>query len=79
MAYADSSQNMTDSEDIHIRMMISRGLKATPHQNPRFTIGLPLIVIIPEYKKPDPAVHAKGMKLATVPVRKANPDVKDEM
>lgn len=70
---------MADSEDIHIRMMISRGLKSTPHQNPRFTVGLPLIIIVPEYKKPDPNVHAKGMKLVTVHVRRGNPDSKDEM
>jgi branched-chain amino acid aminotransferase len=36
-------ENMSDSEDIHIRLMVSRGLKDTPHQNPRSTIGVSLI------------------------------------
>ena len=41
------------STDVHIRVVISRGIKSTPYQDPSFTISLPTIVIIPEFKKPD--------------------------
>ena len=37
---ADLGQGMQDSNDIHIRLMVSRGLKDTPHQNPKATIGV---------------------------------------
>ena len=32
-----------------IRLIISRGIKSTPYQDPSFTISKPTIVIIPEY------------------------------
>mgnify|MGYP001807173375 CR=1 FL=1 len=35
---------------VHIRLMVTRGLKPTPYQNPNTTIGKPTIVIVPEYK-----------------------------
>ena len=65
------------SEDVHIRLMVSRGVKATPYQDPRVTIGPATIVIIPEYKAPDPAVAARGIRLFTVHVRRGPPDVQD--
>ena len=37
--------------DVHIRLIVSRGVKKTPYQHPRVTIGEPTLVIIPEYKK----------------------------
>ena len=39
---------MTDG--VHIRVMITRGIKKTPSQDPRLTITGPNLVIIPEYK-----------------------------
>ena len=65
------------SDDVHIRLMVSRGVKATPYQDPRVTIGPATIVIIPEYKVPDPAVAARGIRLFTVHVRRGPPDVQD--
>ena len=52
--------------DVHIRLIISRGLKKTPYQHPKATIGSPTIVIIPEYKVADQSVSEVGIKLATV-------------
>jgi len=69
------ANNMTD--DVHIRLMVSRGVKATPYQDPRVTVGPATIVIIPEYKVPDPAVLASGVRLFTVHVRRSPPDVQD--
>jgi branched-chain amino acid aminotransferase len=71
--------NMQQANDIHIRLVVSRGLKSTPYQNPSVNIGLPLIVIIPEYKAIDPSVKTKGLKLITSHIRRGQPDVKDEM
>ena len=34
--------------DVHIRLIVSRGIKKTPYQHPKVTIGKPTIVIIPE-------------------------------
>ena len=44
--------NSMTSSDVHIRMMISRGNKRSPSQDPRANIGGPTVVIIPEYKRP---------------------------
>ena len=63
--------------DVHIRLMISRGMKATPYQDPRVTITPPTIVIIPEYKSPRPETLNKGIRLFTVHVRRGYPDVQD--
>jgi branched-chain amino acid aminotransferase len=64
-------------EHVHIRLMVTRGLKATPHQDPRFVIGPPTIVIVPEYKEPLPETVARGIRLFTVHVRRGAPDVQD--
>ena len=52
--------------DVHIRLIISRGLKKTPYQHPKVTLGDPTIVIIPEYKVANQDVARKGIKLASV-------------
>ncbi|MEO3433435.1 aminotransferase class IV [Inquilinus sp. CAU 1745] len=62
---------------IHIRLMVTRGLKATPYQDPRVTIGPPTIVIIPEWKSPKPEVADRGVTLFTTHVRRGSPDVQD--
>ncbi len=64
-------------DDVHIRLMVTRGLKATPYQDPRITIGAATIVIVPEYKKPDPRIAETGLRLFTVHVRRGAPDVQD--
>ncbi len=64
-------------EAVHIRLMVSRGIKATPYQDPRITITPPTIVIIPEYKEALPETAHKGIRLFTVHVRRGYPDVQD--
>ncbi len=64
--------------DVHIRLMVSRGLKATPYQDPRVTIGPATVVIIPEYKVPRPETSTRGVSLFTVHVRRGYPDVQDQ-
>src|SRR5580693_4808054 len=41
-------------EGVHVRLMVTRGLKTTPYQDPRACIGRATVVIIPEYKEPRP-------------------------
>ena len=64
-------------DHVHIRLMVTRGVKATPHQDPRFTISSATVVIIPEYKQPLPATVEQGIRLFTVHVRRGAPDVQD--
>src|SRR6186997_3436252 len=66
---------MTDG--VHIRLMVTRGVKRTPYQDPRMTIGPATIVIIPEYKNPKPETLTRGIRLFTVHVRRGYPDVQD--
>ncbi len=65
-------------EGVHIRLMVSRGVKATPYQDPRVTITPPTIVIVPEYKSALPETLTKGIDLFTVHVRRGFPDVQDQ-
>jgi branched-chain amino acid aminotransferase len=65
------------SEHAHIRLMVTRGVKRTPYQDPRMTIGPATIVIIPEYKNPKPETLERGIRLFTVHVRRGAPDVQD--
>jgi branched-chain amino acid aminotransferase len=64
-------------EGVHVRLMVTRGLRSTPYQDPRVVVGGATIVIIPEYKVPDPAVYERGLKLFTVHVRRGDPAVQD--
>jgi len=56
--------------DVHIRLIISRGLKITPYQHPKVVVGKPTMVIIPEYKKASEKVKQTGITLATVETRR---------
>ncbi|MBI1392914.1 MAG: aminotransferase class IV [Alphaproteobacteria bacterium] len=62
-------------EGVHIRLMTSRGVKATPYQDPRATITPPTVVIIPEFKSP---AARGGVNLFTVHVRRGYPDGQDQ-
>jgi len=70
-----AANKMTD--DVHIRLMVTRGPKSTPYQDPRVAIGPPTIVIAAEYKKADPKTAEKASKLFTVHVRRGRADVQD--
>lgn len=74
--YATMSANDM-ADDVHIRLMVSRGVKSTPYQDPGVTISGPTIVIIPEYKTPDPSLNDRGIRLFTVHVRRGYADVQD--
>lgn len=65
------------TDGAHIRLMISRGRKATPNQDPRFVIGKATVVIVAELKRPIFEASDKGLKLFTSTYRCSTPDVFD--
>ena len=67
--------NMHD--DVHVRIMITRGIKKTPSQDPRLTISGPNVVILPEYKKASTESKEKGITLFTSTIRRGSPDYLD--
>lgn len=66
------------SDSVHIRLMVTRGIKKTPYQDPRVTIGPATIVIIPEYKTASEAIKQRGLTLFTVHIRRTAPDMQDQ-
>ena len=66
------------SDGVHVRLMITRGIRSTPYQDPRVIISGATVVIVPEFKEPRPGVHEHGLKLFTVHVRRGDPAVQDQ-
>jgi len=62
---------------VHVRLMITRGVKKTPSQDPRLVVGGPTIVIIAEYKQANPDMRETGICLFTSTVRRGSPDYLD--
>ena len=65
------------NDHVHIRLIVSRGLKRTPYQHPNANVGGPTIVIIPEYKIASEQVLEQGIRLGTVSVRRGTVDTQD--
>lgn len=64
-------------DGVHIRLMVTRGIKRTPYQDPRVCVGPATVVILPEFKLAKPETVSAGLKLFTVHVRRGFPDVQD--
>ncbi|GAA0726755.1 aminotransferase class IV [Sphingomonas japonica] len=75
--YAALDANAMDGEGVHIRLMVTRGVRSTPYQDPRVVISPATIVIIPEWKTPAPETATRMLNLFTVHVRRGYPDVQD--
>jgi branched-chain amino acid aminotransferase len=54
---------------VHIRLMVTRGEKSAPNQDPRNALGPATVVIVAEYKVPDPYLAARGLSLRTSSIR----------
>jgi len=65
------------AEGVHIRLMVTRGIRSTPYQDPRVVISPATVVIVAEYKEPLPAIVERGISLFTVHVRRGDPAVQD--
>ncbi len=64
-------------DDVHIRLMVTRGLRSTPYQDPRVIISPPTIIIAPEFKRPAKETAARPQSLYSVSVRRGRADVQD--
>ena len=64
-------------DNVHVRFMITRGIKKTPSQDPRLTISGPNLVIIAEHKKASNESREKGITLFTATIRRGSPDYLD--
>ena len=61
-------------DGVHLRLIVSRGIKATPYQDPKVTISDPTIVIIPEYKK---SISKDGLSLISVDIKRGTSETQD--
>jgi branched-chain amino acid aminotransferase len=75
--YRTLAANGVTGDGVHIRLMVTRGPKSTPYQDPRMSAGPATVVIIAEYKDPLPATVERGLSLFTVHVRRPAPDILD--
>jgi branched-chain amino acid aminotransferase len=75
--YRTLSANGMSGDGVHVRLMVTRGPKSTPYQDPRMSAGPATVVIIAEYKDPLPSTTERGLSLFTVHVRRAAPDTLD--
>ncbi|MGR3810198.1 aminotransferase class IV [Jiulongibacter sp. NS-SX5] len=66
---------MTDG--VHLRVMVTRGIKKTPSQDPRLTISGPNLVIIAEHKIASGETKKRGITLFTSTIRRGSPDYLD--
>lgn len=64
-------------DNVHVRVMVTRGIKKTPSQDPRLTISGPNVVIIAEHKISSPETKERGITLFTSTVRRGSPDYLD--
>jgi len=75
--YRTLAANGMTGDGVHVRLMVTRGPKSTPYQDPRMSAGPATVVIIAEYKDPLPVTTETGLSLFTVHVRRAHPDTLD--
>ena len=64
-------------DGVHIRLMVTRGRKKTPNQDPRNALGQPTVAIVAEYKEPSAAVRETGLNLFTSAIRCTPADMFD--
>lgn len=64
-------------DQVHVRFMLTRGIKKTPSQDPRLTISGPNLVIIAEHKQASLESREKGITLFTSTIRRGSPDYLD--
>ncbi len=60
-----AANDMTN--DVHCRLMLTRGIKVKPFQHPSLSQSGPTLVIIMEHSKPVGTLQSQGIRLATVP------------
>jgi branched-chain amino acid aminotransferase len=63
------------SDNVHIRLTLTRGEKITSGMDPRLNQSGPLLIVLPEHKSP--VYDLSGIRLVTSSVRRPAPDVLD--
>lgn len=56
-------------DGVHIRVMVTRGRKSAPNQDPRNALGPPTLAIVAEYRQPGPRIATAGLSLFTASIR----------
>ena len=64
-------------DGVHIRVMVTRGPKSAPNQDPRNALGPPTIAIVAEHKLLDPRLATGGLSLFTASIRCTPPEMFD--
>lgn len=65
------------TKNAHARLMITRGVKAKPFQDPRLSRSGPTMVIIMEHSSASEATFRRGIRLHTVPIHRGLPLTQD--
>jgi branched-chain amino acid aminotransferase len=68
-----AANQMTDN--VHIRLTLSRGVKVTSGMDPRLNQSGPTLIVLPEHKPP--VYDEAGISLVTASVRRPSPDSLD--
>jgi branched-chain amino acid aminotransferase len=75
--YETLAANEMSADGVHIRLMVTRGVKAVPYQDPRLGGGPATVIIVARHDRPSEELIARGLSLFTVHVRRAPPDTLD--
>ena len=73
----DTAKSNKMESGVHVRLIVSRGVKSTPYQDPGFTISESTIVVIPEYKAPSLETQLNGIKLVSVDIIRGSTNIQD--
>ena len=65
------------TENVHARLMVTRGVKDKPFQDPRLSTSGATVVIIMEHSNPSEATFQRGIRLHTVPIYRGLPVTQD--
>ena len=65
------------TNDVHCRLMLTRGIKDKPFQHPGLSRSGPTLVIIMEHSRPVDRLQSAGIRLATVPQVRGLPTSQD--
>jgi branched-chain amino acid aminotransferase len=68
-----AANRMTDN--VHIRLTLSRGVKITSGMDPRLNQSGPTLIVLPEHKSP--VYDSAGISLVTASMRRPPPDILD--
>ena len=63
--------------EAHARLMVTRGVRRRPFQDPRLADRGATVVIIAEHSRPDPALAQAGISLHTVAIHRGSPITQD--